>query len=195
MGEVIGYGEDSLTYWALTQGLDEVLKKLSIKTKDALEKKDITTILYRPSLGRGRGCYGEFDAILVAKEKKKVYLIESKWWRSKEITTRYGERVELRDAQYKRHNILERSIKKKSPDTSPSKSLLKENLEKMLEYTGKGDIAVENVILLFWRRKDGDGKDKSWTVNLKSNKDKKLVNFHVIEIDWMGEDFFTLGHY
>ena len=79
MFKIIGYGEDALTYWALTEKLEYVLEKLNDKS----EPKNCV-LYYRPSFGRGE-YYGEFDAILSAKEKKKGEKIkESPSWCPKE---------------------------------------------------------------------------------------------------------------
>jgi hypothetical protein len=52
--------------------------------------------MYRPSFGRGRAGFGEFDAIVGTRHC--VYLIESKWEGSTEI--------DLDDAQIRRHKIF-----------------------------------------------------------------------------------------
>lgn len=102
---VLGYGEDPLTYHVLTMKLHEFLSNLGDDTNpnDAL-------ILYRPSFGRGTGSntakrhstFGEFDAIVAAKEA--VYLIESKWHRSSEITKK---EIKLSETQKRRHKIFQ----------------------------------------------------------------------------------------
>ncbi len=73
MNEILGYGEDAFTFWALKRCLPEILEELNDKTKpsDCL-------IFYRPSFGRsGVAEFGEFDAILAS--SRNIYLIESKW--------------------------------------------------------------------------------------------------------------------
>ncbi len=97
MVEVIGYGEDALTYWALTKRIDFILHELG----DGNSSKN-SLLIYRPSFGRGRGAnFGEFDAILAT--SKKIYLIESKWDRSKEIK---NETVQLKPNQICRHTYF-----------------------------------------------------------------------------------------
>ena len=77
MSEILGYGEDAFTFWALKGHLSEILKEL----KDQTEPLDCL-IFFRPSFGRrgeGRAEFGEFDAILASSQN--IYLIESKWGR------------------------------------------------------------------------------------------------------------------
>ncbi len=52
MSRLIGYGEDALTYWAITSRLGEILQILG--DKSALTN---VTVIYRPSFGR-RGSIG-----------------------------------------------------------------------------------------------------------------------------------------
>jgi hypothetical protein len=79
MVQVIGYGEDSLTLWALGSQLPEILGKLGDQSDPSRCK-----ILYRPSFGRAGGenspQFGEFDFMILA--DRKLYLGESKWSRS-----------------------------------------------------------------------------------------------------------------
>ena len=74
--KILGYGEDFLTFWAITKRLNEILSQLKDKTDP--EK---CTVIYRPSFGRRGGLrrseFGEFDTIIVTPEK--AYLVESKW--------------------------------------------------------------------------------------------------------------------
>ena len=66
MVNILGYGEDSLTLWALSNKLELFLKKIN-------DNSDVSnyTIFYRPSFGHGRQLkeptdtkaeFGEFDA-------------------------------------------------------------------------------------------------------------------------------------
>jgi hypothetical protein len=75
---IIGYGEDGLTYSALTDHLDTVLRELEGPEHSRCED---CLLFFRPSFGRagglGRAEFGEFDAILAT--GKAVYLVESKW--------------------------------------------------------------------------------------------------------------------
>jgi hypothetical protein len=79
--EVLGYGEDGLTYFFLTRHLEKILGPLG----DPVAGVDPEPLLfYRPSLGRSGGPkspqLGEFDAIVAT--SKAVYFIESKWTNS-----------------------------------------------------------------------------------------------------------------
>ena len=86
--EIIGYGEDALTLWAMKKRLDFILDKLNDPTDP-----DNCKVFFRPSFGRRGGPksseFGEFDFILLS--IKRVYLGESKWERSSEL--RRGELV------------------------------------------------------------------------------------------------------
>jgi hypothetical protein len=115
MAPVIGYGEDSLTYWALRTG--RLLRELGHQ-----EQAPNVLILYRPSFGRHGGLnraeFGEFDALIGTTQR--VYLIESKW----AVAQRDGEIV-LKDHQVFRHRFFEhlrnewRDWHTHSEDTSP----------------------------------------------------------------------------
>ena len=100
MMEIFGYGEDSLTLWALKERLEDVLKQLG----DASQTSECK-IFYRPSFGRRGGKessqFGEFDFILLSKDK--LYLGESKWDGSSELKNGH---IELRDEQKLRHVIF-----------------------------------------------------------------------------------------
>ena len=79
MSRIIGYGEDFLTFWAVTERLDLILKQLG----DSTDPADCL-LIYRPSFGRRgrkRAEFGEFDAIILTLET--AYLVESKWDKSK----------------------------------------------------------------------------------------------------------------
>jgi len=74
--KIFGYGEDSLTLYALKCRMSQILREFNDRTStsDCIR-------FYRPSFGRsgGKGSaeFGEFDAIVASREN--VYLIESKW--------------------------------------------------------------------------------------------------------------------
>jgi hypothetical protein len=97
MPTIIGYGEDSLTYWALRTG--RLLHKLGHD-----EREPNVLLLYRPSFGRAGGLnragFGEFDALIGTTQR--VYLIESKWG----ATQRDGE-IALDEQQLFRHEFFE----------------------------------------------------------------------------------------
>lgn len=196
MTEILGYGEDTFTFWMLKKHLSEVLGKLGDHSKpsDCL-------IFFRPSFGRsggkGRSEFGEFDAILASSEN--IYLIESKW-------DGFGENkkdgIELKDEQVLRHKIftwyymnwnaqqypdwekfkdsLQNDFIKKFPTKkiAPSGSLLAENLkfvlEKLQEHSKRFAFEskeLKNVVIFFY--------DKN-----KSTEKKSFLNFEVINIDY-----------
>jgi len=100
MSEILGYGEDALTLWALKHRISEILHQLD----DPTQPTDCR-IFYRPSFGRhSRGInavFGEFDAIITS--SRNVYLIESKW--DNLAKAKDGE-IKLRKEQMLRHQIF-----------------------------------------------------------------------------------------
>lgn len=98
---VLGYGEDSLTLWALTQRLQEILTAL----RDRSCAADCEA-LYRPSFGRAGGPnssqFGEFDFILLTGEG--IYLGESKWDNCG--ATRIPSKITLHGEQRLRHEVF-----------------------------------------------------------------------------------------
>jgi len=101
---ILGYGEDALTFHALSNGLTDILKQLG-------DGSDPTESIrfFRPSFGRRgspsdmapRSQFGEFDAIIGT--TCGVYLIEAKWSNSSEFV---GAVVELRSEQKRRHQVF-----------------------------------------------------------------------------------------
>ncbi len=108
MSRIIGYGEDALTYWAITSQLGEILLALRDKSSPA-----DAIVIYRPSFGRrGRigpdakkeqlsAEFGECDAILGTQQA--IYLVESKWDSSSET---HDDLITLRGVQIRRHQIM-----------------------------------------------------------------------------------------
>jgi hypothetical protein len=98
--KIFGYGEDGLTYWALTTRLPNILRQLKDDTPPAE-----CTFFFRPSFGRAGGPnspqFGEFDAILGT--KRAVYLIESKW---DHVVDHPRPAVVLEEVQITRHRIF-----------------------------------------------------------------------------------------
>jgi hypothetical protein len=102
--QLYGYGEDALTFQAVTTGLGRLLAQL-----DDPSNPNDTTVLFRPSFGRrgrtrhGRrgSSFGEFDAIIGTPQA--VYLIESKWSRSGEA---WRPSLMLRSEQTRRHDVF-----------------------------------------------------------------------------------------
>lgn len=97
MNEILGYGEDALTLWALKKHISEILNKLNDQTtpSDCL-------VFFRPSFGRSGGKrsaqFREFDSILAS--SKNIYLIESKW---DNLSQNQDVKIELSDVQILRH--------------------------------------------------------------------------------------------
>jgi hypothetical protein len=79
--EILGYGEDALTLWAMTDKLSTIFDTL----RDG-SKASKCRIFLRPSFGRAGGPtsaqFGEFDFIILA--ERRLYLGESKWDKSSE---------------------------------------------------------------------------------------------------------------
>lgn len=99
--QLLGYGEDALTLWALKNKFQYIL--------DSLKDKSNTTeciVYFRPSFGRSGGGhssqFGEFDFIIITKVR--VYLGESKWGNSSEIRDLT---ISLREEQLLRHLLFE----------------------------------------------------------------------------------------
>lgn len=108
MAKLIGYGEDSLTLWALTKNYAKFKEMFKQKFNDNLDE---ATVFYRPSFGRGGKSdknFGEFDAVIVSSEK--VYLVESKWNNSSEIR-KSKSTIVLREEQKLRYDILREYLK------------------------------------------------------------------------------------
>ena len=99
--KLIGYGEDALTFWALTHRLRDILNKFGDNTL-----QESCTVFFRPSFGRHGGLrsseFGEFDFILITDQA--VYLGESKWHRSSEEIV--DGKLQLRPEQIERHKIM-----------------------------------------------------------------------------------------
>jgi len=173
MSQIIGYGEDALTYWAITSKLDEILRTLGDNSYPSA-----TVIIYRPSFGR-RGSigthankeqlsaeFGEFDAILGTPQA--VYLIESKWDSSSKAGNYW---ITLKSVQSRRHEIMrwylntwrmsqpkdwttfvsdqETAFQTLFPGNklAPADSRLAQNLEFVLRTLGKCGDHVQDVLL------------------------------------------------
>jgi hypothetical protein len=96
---MLGYGEDSLTLWALKNKMQYILDSLD----DRAVPNDCL-VFYRPSFGRrggkGSAAFGEFDFILVT--KKGLYLGESKW----DNLSNKTDSLDLEERQLRRHAIF-----------------------------------------------------------------------------------------
>ncbi|MHB1318338.1 MAG: hypothetical protein ACYCYF_06960 [Anaerolineae bacterium] len=101
MVRILGYGEDSLTLWALQERLPEILEAAG----DGSSTADCEA-LYRPSFGRSGGPhssqFGEFDFVLLTREG--ILLGESKWDNSG--TARVPWRIVLAPEQRLRHAVF-----------------------------------------------------------------------------------------
>lgn len=96
--QILGYGEDALTLWAIQNKLNLILDSVN-------DSSDPSTcqVFFRPSFGRGGGArFGEFDFIILSKSR--LYLGESKWVRSSE--KHKNGILELRDEQKRRHAVF-----------------------------------------------------------------------------------------
>ncbi len=168
--DMIGYGEDGLTFCALNEHLSKLLKLL----KDPSEP-DQCKVYYRPSFGRAGGSkssqFGEFDAIVAT--DKTVFLFESKWDRA----GRLSQVVTLKEVQALRHQIFDwlyqswadwqeqceptnweqfkqhygDEFRQRFPSRpiAPSGSLLARNLEHVLRDLTNPRRQIRNVVLYF----------------------------------------------
>ncbi len=130
MSEIIGYGEDALTYKALTKDLDKILAKFN-DTSDL----DGCMVFYRPSFGRGgksKALFGEFDAIIITETT--AYLLESKWDMSSEVTSTG---VNLTESQINRHKIFRWYMDHWNPSVPWQELMQKMGGEFSNEFSGK----------------------------------------------------------
>jgi hypothetical protein len=139
MVKIIGYGEDALTYWALTEQIESVLTKLS----DSSSHLDCL-LFYRPSFGRKGGphaSFGEFDAILATPQS--IYLIESKWDGSSQIKKGI---IELENNQILRHKIFVWYFNRWNKEKFKNWQLFIEKYEKEFqkEFNGKNIASTKN---------------------------------------------------
>ncbi len=102
--KVLGYGEDTLTLWALRDRIKKILDKLG-------DNSDVSRckVIYRPSFGRRGGAaspqFGEFDFILLSDTT--IYLGESKWDQSSEVRGAKEGVLKVRDEQLLRHQVFQ----------------------------------------------------------------------------------------
>lgn len=173
MSQIICYGEDALTYWAITSKLYDILRTLGDNSFPSA-----TIMFYRPSFGR-RGSsgthankeqlsaeFGEFDTILGTQQA--VYLVESKWDSSSKPRDYW---ITLKGVQSRRHEIMRWYLKtwRMSPPKdwitfvtqhetafqtlfpgnklATADSRLAQNLEFVLKTLGKCGAHVQDVLL------------------------------------------------
>lgn len=100
---MLGYGEDALTLWGMTMGLQSFLRQLDDDTpaKEAL-------VFFRPSFGRRSqnrsatpSVFGEFDAIV--RSRSANYLVEAKWNSSSELSE---STLDIAERQQRRHKVM-----------------------------------------------------------------------------------------
>ena len=174
MSEILGYGEDALTLWALKRHVSTILNHF----KDSSSPSDCLAF-YRPSFGRhakeNSSVFGEFDAIVASPQN--IYLVESKW--DNLVESKKDELV-IRREQLMRHQILtwylthwkkysnkwadfieeqQNTFNFGSKTIAPANSLLAKNLEfvlnKLLEccQAFSSENNVKNILLFFYRGK------------------------------------------
>jgi hypothetical protein len=104
MVQIIGYGADALTLWALKDRLGVILHELDDRSDASLCK-----VFYRPSFGRRGGSqFGEFDFLLLAEGH--LYLGETKWHRpSHRLTDRV---TALHPSQKSRHRTFKHYVRR-----------------------------------------------------------------------------------
>lgn len=176
--EILGYGEDSLTLWALRNKLKEILSPFNDNSTE-----DQCIIFYRPSFGRKGGNkssqFGEFDFIILSETT--IYLGESKWDR----TSIKNNEFKIRDEQLRRHKIFKKYVTKWMHDSfsswnnfrtyfngklsneklmPDSGTLLAENLEFVLNrikqhFTGP-DPKIKNILLYLYNKIDRNNLNK-----------------------------------
>lgn len=167
---ILGYGEDSLTLWAIKSHLNTILENIADDSDT-----DDCIVYFRPSFGRSGGelssQFGEFDFIIITTNG--VYLGESKWDNSSELKELS---VNLRDEQILRHKLFSTYIKKWlqtnpknweefssilsidlknlniSKHIAPFGSLLQENIQSVLEnitnrFKCTNEFRIQNILL------------------------------------------------
>ncbi|MBA3557159.1 MAG: hypothetical protein H0W30_01035 [Gemmatimonadaceae bacterium] len=210
--ELLGYGEDALTYWAITQRLDALLQPFGDSAAAT------GTVFFRPSFGRRssswnedpsrRGAqFGEFDSIISTEAA--VYLIEAKWSSSGEVEP---DRIVLRAEQIRRHRVFGRYLtlwgeqspatweefhsrnpaleiqglagRSESCETAPVGSRLARNLTTVLTCCARVGKPVRDVILVVHPGAQPELKPRSGP-----------EGFQVVEIDCpaMRDGFILLG--
>lgn len=184
--KIIGYGEDALTLFALKEHLRDILNDLEDNT-------DSTNclIFYRPSFGRGKHGFGEFDAILST--QKNIYLIESKWDKLQE---KRNNEYKLEYNQIRRHIIFSAFYNNDSNgfknNIPPEGSLQARNLffiiNKLKEHGNCKDKKLINLLLYFYNGKTNKNIQKSIKTKLtaKNKKTEKEIagEFIILNFDY-----------
>ncbi len=198
--EIKGYGEDSLTLWALKNKLKEIIE--GCLSSDEIYDLKKCEVYYRPSFGRGEYGIGEFDFII--KVNGKIILGESKWWKSGEVTSNG---IKLRDAQVNRHKnliaTLENGYKKgyinnkgelpKKCDKWDKKDLYK-TFDKLFKGVDNNNIIeiINCVLVLNPNRYKDTKRDNSIFLKLQTNnKEEFKIKWKVVEIKTESDDGFV----
>lgn len=161
------YGEDALTLWVLTKRLKQFLGQI-----DDFTSPEKATVFFRPSFGRRYG-FGEFDAIV--KTSKAIYLVESKWNKTKIGDVQTGRHEKIKwccaewEKQARKHHAWEdfrcaykakyknqKNELPKNPDSTVAK-----NLKFVFNSIAGKDIPIINVLLLFKPNEQKDRKRDS----------------------------------
>jgi hypothetical protein len=180
--EILAYGEDALTLWALKNRLGYILQTLDESSNPAQ-----CQAFFRPSFGRKGGekssQFGEFDFILLTENY--IYLGESKWDQSSEKIV--DGKLVLREEQLLRHKLFKFYINEWAfgpykddqwqifveeakpklilenieKPIAPANSLLAGNLQTSLQlikehYKGTGQPEIRNVLIYFHRNLGDD---------------------------------------
>lgn len=173
--EILTYGEDGLTLWALQNKLEDILTELAkpimkgetiIKPGETPATPEECKVFYRPSFGRGEHGVGEFDFIIAT--PKIIYLGETKFFISnnyKSSEIRKKTQPYLRDEQINRPD----NFRKIAP---PEGSLLKDNVKNFQTLCGVecfDEKNCKNVILIihskdfvtdkYWHEEEATYKD------------------------------------
>jgi len=213
MRKILGYGEDSLTLWALENHISKILDRFEDRSDSSK-----CLVFYRPSFGRAGGKnsseFGEFDAIVAS--PRNIYLVESKWDNLSRIKNYENiAKSIIKPEQILRHEIFswylahwnkryrgnwERFIEEQEPDFQSKfekklprrtrKGLLAHNLEFILEEllgrcrSFSSKDNIKNVLLFFY--KDGE----------KPELPDKIRIFNLVKIDYskkLKENFIILS--
>ncbi len=166
---ILGYGEDSVTYWALSAHMTDVIGPGGPLSDDS--RTDEILFVYRPSFGRAGGLrspqFGEFDAIVGT--PRGVYLIESKWMGEaiinghvilaarqihrhqifRWIRTRWSEQAAANWEQFYDHNAIAFANAFGSKPLAPPRSRLASNLKFLLQQFSEFPERVTDVLLYF----------------------------------------------
>jgi len=189
--EIIGYGEDALTLWALQNRRKLIFDKVGINNESNVK------LFYRPSFGRRGGpksyLFGEFDFII--KTESQIVLGESKWANKFPQEMRAGDNPQSLRQMIMTKIIINnnqpspldsgtiiKSIKPDIPNELANDTELAQNIQAFLEEIGKFDREpiFQNLLILFCD--EGDNPNcQSEEVRLK-DKENSTVLWNVLKI-------------